>query len=141
MPLMPADLSFADAEARLHEKASAQTGLSDFGAEEYREGLAVLLRSYDADADLSPAGRQICAGMIVTETLGVYSQRVLGKKARPLATIALAPEAITEWVNVLLGRDKVHRKLAVVFVKRVIIEREPAKPFYRKEERVVPLAV
>jgi hypothetical protein len=48
---------FAACEEALHEAARAATGLADFGADDYREGLRVLLRSWDEDADLSPVGR------------------------------------------------------------------------------------
>lgn len=48
---------FAECEEALHEAARASTGLSDFGDRGYREGLRVLLRSWDEDADLSPVGR------------------------------------------------------------------------------------
>ncbi len=48
---------FAECEEALHEAARAATGLADFGDEAYREGLRVLLRSWDEDADLSPVGR------------------------------------------------------------------------------------
>jgi len=48
---------FAACEEALHEAACVATGLSDFGGAEYREGLRVLLRSWDAEADLSLVGR------------------------------------------------------------------------------------
>lgn len=48
---------FAACEEALHEAARAATGLADFGGDDHREGLRVLLRSWDEDADLSPVGR------------------------------------------------------------------------------------
>lgn len=48
---------FSACEEALHEAARAAAGLSDFGGDGYREGLRRLLRSWDEDADLSPAGR------------------------------------------------------------------------------------
>jgi len=48
-------LRYPDAEAFLHE-AQAATGLSDFGAGNFRTGLDRLLASLEADARLSPAG-------------------------------------------------------------------------------------
>ena len=42
----------------LHASATRVAGLSDFGADAYRDGLAVLLESYARDADLTPLGRQ-----------------------------------------------------------------------------------
>lgn len=43
----------------LHESATRFCGLSDFGGDEYREGLAVLLESYARDAGLTPFGNKI----------------------------------------------------------------------------------
>jgi hypothetical protein len=48
---------FVACEEALHEAARAASGLADFGGEAYLEGLRVLLRSWDEEADLSPAGR------------------------------------------------------------------------------------
>jgi hypothetical protein len=46
----------------LHESASRLVGLDDFGPDDdnYREGLAVILDSYQRDADLTPFGSKIC---------------------------------------------------------------------------------
>ena len=44
--------------ADLHASATRITGLSDFGADDYTDGLAVLLESYARDADLTPLGRK-----------------------------------------------------------------------------------
>ena len=46
----------------LLESASRLVGLDDFGPDDdnYREGLAVLLESYQRDADLTPFGSKIC---------------------------------------------------------------------------------
>jgi hypothetical protein len=40
----------------LHASAERITGLADFGADDYRDGLAVLLESYSADAGLTALG-------------------------------------------------------------------------------------
>ena len=40
----------------LHASASRRTGLTDFGADDYTDGLAVLLDSYAQEAGLTPAG-------------------------------------------------------------------------------------
>jgi sulfotransferase family protein len=40
-------------------EAEAKTGLHDFGGDDFREGLGVLLAMYDTTARLSPAGRKI----------------------------------------------------------------------------------
>ncbi|GAA1236420.1 sulfotransferase [Prauserella halophila] len=43
----------------LHESASRITGLDDFGADDYTDGLAVLLDSYEREAALTPLGRKV----------------------------------------------------------------------------------
>jgi Sulfotransferase family len=43
----------------LHASASRITGLTDFGADDYADGLAVLLESCHREADLTPAGRKM----------------------------------------------------------------------------------
>ena len=48
----------------LHASATKVTGLSDFGADEYREGLAVLLDSYARDAALTPFGNKVTRSML-----------------------------------------------------------------------------
>jgi hypothetical protein len=40
----------------LHASAARRTGLDDFGADEYADGLAVLLESYARDEELTPLG-------------------------------------------------------------------------------------
>ncbi len=47
---------FPDVDTLLAE-AAASTGLDDFGPGDFREGLAVLLESYERDTDFSPAAR------------------------------------------------------------------------------------
>ena len=48
----------------LHASASRLTGLSDFGPDDYTDGLAVLLESYERDAALTPAGAKAARSMI-----------------------------------------------------------------------------
>jgi hypothetical protein len=43
----------------LHAAATKITGLDDFGADDYRGGLAVLLESYERDAQLTPWGNRV----------------------------------------------------------------------------------
>jgi hypothetical protein len=46
-------------------EARDRTGLDDFGDDDYREGLEVLVRSFDDEADLNEMGRAGAAGQIV----------------------------------------------------------------------------
>jgi hypothetical protein len=43
----------------LHASATRLTGMADFGDDDYRDGLAVLLESYARDAALTPLGRKL----------------------------------------------------------------------------------
>jgi len=45
--------------ADLHASATRITGRTDFGADDYRDGLAVLLESYAGEADLTPLGMKV----------------------------------------------------------------------------------
>ena len=48
----------------LHASATQITGLADFGADDYRDGLAVLLESYDRDAGLTPLGDRVTRALL-----------------------------------------------------------------------------
>jgi Sulfotransferase family len=54
-----ADQDSVGTVARLHASATKITGLADFGADDYTDGLAVLLESYERDASLTPLGRKL----------------------------------------------------------------------------------
>src|SRR5271156_1158952 len=43
----------------LRQSASRMTGLTDFGADDYSDGLAVILESYARDADLTQLGQKV----------------------------------------------------------------------------------
>ena len=52
-----APAAFSGAIEQLHEQAVTATGLSDFGSDDYRQGLQVLLDSYDETARFGDVGR------------------------------------------------------------------------------------
>jgi len=56
-------LTWVTAE-ELHALASEVTGLTDFGPDDYTDGLAVLLESCDRDAGLTPQGRKVMRAML-----------------------------------------------------------------------------
>ena len=78
---------------------------------------------------------------MIPKALRVNTKRILRKEPRPLFAITLAPKAIPKWVNTFLSGNKVHREVDVIFVKRMMIERETTQPFNRKEKWVVPLGI
>lgn len=80
--ILPGCERFADAEGALHAAASEATGLSDFGGDEYLEGLRVLLRAYDEEAAFCELGRLGAASTLI----GCLKARLLsraGWKQRP----------------------------------------------------------
>ena len=52
-------MSAVGTAADLHASASRVTGLSDFGPDDYSDGLGVLLKSYERDAALTPLGAKV----------------------------------------------------------------------------------
>ena len=48
----------------LHAAASQVTGLDDFGPDDYGDGLAELIASYERDADLTPRGQKVARAML-----------------------------------------------------------------------------
>ena len=48
----------------LHAAAAKITGLADFGADDYGDGLAVLLESYARDAGLTPKGTRVTRALL-----------------------------------------------------------------------------
>ena len=50
----------------LHDQATAQTGLSDFGEQDYRERMSVLLRAFDELPHFTPFGRTYAFSLMLT---------------------------------------------------------------------------
>ncbi|MAE93861.1 MAG: sulfotransferase family protein [Deltaproteobacteria bacterium] len=94
MQLLPQDLSFPDAEDHLHDLARVRTGKEDFGDDEYLEGLRVLLASYEEDADLSPEGRLVCAGLVLTALCGRLEAQAAMRDHPEHRDLALRPPII-----------------------------------------------
>lgn len=66
---------FMGAEQALHDAASGQCGFDDFGHDDYREALAVLLDSLDRDLPRGPAEREACLRTIVVTLVSrLYAQ-------------------------------------------------------------------
>ena len=61
----------------LHASASRRTGLADFGADDYTDGLAVLLDSLAANAELTPTGAKAMRGLL----RGVLAARLCSEAA------------------------------------------------------------
>ena len=62
----------------LHASATRIAGLADFGADDYRDGLGLLLESYAADAGLTPLGAKVARSFL----RGALVARLLSEAAR-----------------------------------------------------------
>jgi Sulfotransferase family len=104
-------------EQTVLDKACKRTGLDDFGDDSFREGLGVLLRSYELDAELSFIGRLCVNG----DTVRLLSNRLrlvadrrrhpgIGAEVirRPLFITGL-PRSGTTFLHALLAQDPAHR--------------------------------
>ncbi len=105
--------------ADLHASAARMTGLDDFGADDYTDGLAVLLDSYAADEDLTPLGskmsRVFLRGALAARLLSEAGWRRYPEHAsagidRPVFVTGL-PRTGTTALHRLLTADPAHQGL------------------------------
>jgi hypothetical protein len=105
--------------ADLHASATRITGLADFGTDDYRDGLAVLLESYARDAGLTSLGRQLkrvfLRGALVARLLSEASWQAHPDYAqagldRPVFVTGL-PRTGTTALHRLLTADPDHQGL------------------------------
>ncbi|UGT61492.1 sulfotransferase family protein [Nocardia asteroides] len=103
----------------LHASATKVIGLEDFGADDYRAGLAVLLESYAADAELTPWGnkinRALLRGGLIARALSEsawqkYPEHAQVPVERPIFVTGL-PRSGTTAVHRLLTADPMHQGL------------------------------
>jgi hypothetical protein len=101
------------------DAARKATGLDDFGDDDFREGLDILLETYDKTGELTPQGRKTCYGRVV----GLLSSRLRVQDAlkrhpeirereirRPIYLTGL-PRTGTSALFNLLGADPAARPL------------------------------
>lgn len=103
---------FADAADLAHELAALKFGAHDFGPDDYREGLRILLLSMDYDPRFTGRGKAIAWGSVVN-TLAARAHAVREMKARPGfdAVPLLAPVIITGIPRT--GTTALHKLMAV----------------------------
>lgn len=103
----------------LEAASQAETGLSDFGPDSYREPLTRLCASINEDADLNPYGRLLMAGAIRNH-LGnrLLLQRERAQNPERLATELVPPIIVTglprtgtTFLHRLLAADPAHSSL------------------------------
>jgi sulfotransferase family protein len=105
----------------LHAAATTLTGLADFGADDYRDGLAVLLESYARDAALTGRGtrvtRALLRGALVARLFSEaawarYPEHAQVAIERPVFVTGL-PRTGTTALHRLLTADPAHQGLEV----------------------------
>jgi len=103
----------------LHAAASQATGLDDFGSDDYGDGLAELIASYERDADLTPRGQKVARAMLrgalaarLCSEAGwrAYPEHARVPVARPLFVTGL-PRTGTTALHRLLAADPAHQGL------------------------------
>lgn len=105
--------------ADLHESASRLTGLTDFGEDDYTDGLAVILESYALDADLTPLGQKVArvglrtalsARLIANAAWAAHPEHADVLIDRPIFVTGL-PRSGTTALHRLLTADPGHQGL------------------------------
>jgi hypothetical protein len=100
-------------------QATAETGLDDFGDEGFRDRLALLLRAFVEEADLSPAGIVMVHGQIVgwlknrllmQDLLTRHPQIAALRVERPIVVVGM-PRSGTTHLHNLMSVDPVIRTL------------------------------
>lgn len=118
-----------DCESELHETASLEIGLRDFGDASYRGGLLVLLEAYDMDLRLTDFGRQSLRARILDHLKGrLYAQKGWIEHAnvsaipiqRPLVILGL-PRSGTTALHRLLSVDPQFQGLETWLIRRPMV--------------------
>ncbi|MFE7746489.1 sulfotransferase family protein, partial [Nocardia sp. NPDC057455] len=103
----------------LHASATKVVGLDDFGTDDYREGLEVLLESFAGDAELTPFGNKVnrafLRGALIARLLSEAAWKQNPQHAdvaieRPIFVTGL-PRSGTTAVHRLLNADPAHQGL------------------------------
>ncbi|HUL99005.1 MAG TPA: sulfotransferase [Mycobacterium sp.] len=103
----------------LHERASADTGLTDFGAQDYRERMAVLLQAFDDLPNMTPAGRTYAFSLMLTFLKGrlrvidhlKHHPEIFAIDVKAPMIIAGLPRTGTTHLHSLLAADPALRSL------------------------------
>jgi hypothetical protein len=105
--------------ADLHASAARITGLEDFGADDYSDGLAVLLESYAREAGLTPLGRRaaraglrgaLAARLLAEAGWAAQPEHAAIRIDRPIFVTGL-PRSGTTALHRLLTADPGHQGL------------------------------
>lgn len=134
---------YSDFEPALHAAARAATGLSDFGRDDYREGLARALAAFEADLPDDEATRAKCFAFSLPGLIGRLHSEAGWKRTpdclaepivRPLA-IAGIPRTGTTALHLVLALDPRFQGLESWIIPNPIVRPPrnewPAHPLYR----------
>lgn len=113
-----ADYCPLDADV-LHQRATADTGLTDFGAQDYRERMSVLLNAFDELPGLTPAGRTYAFSLMLTFLKGrlrvidhlTHHPEIFDTEITAPLIIAGLPRTGTTHLHSLLAADPALRSL------------------------------
>lgn len=103
--------------AALLDAAREQAGLDDFGADSFREGLRILVDSYEREAKLSVMGREavrarlvhfLCNRLRIQDWITRHPEILDERIEQPLFVIGL-PRTGTTLLHTLLSLDPLHR--------------------------------
>ena len=103
----------------LRESASRRTGLTDFGEDDYSDGLAVILESYEREAGLTPLGRKVArvglrgalaARLLACAGWAAYPEHAEVEIEQPVFVTGL-PRSGTTALHRLLTADPAHQGL------------------------------
>jgi hypothetical protein len=104
--------SFQAERDRFFERAAAATGLGDFGADDYGEGLDRFLASLDEETRLSPQGRAMTVGLIEMQLIGrLHSEAGWRRRPDALDRPVKAPLIITGIVR--SGTTALHKLMSM----------------------------
>jgi Sulfotransferase family len=103
----------------LHASATKLTGLTDYGSDDYSDGLAVLLGSYHAEAGLTPLGRRVkraflrgaLAARLMSEAGWAAHPRCLELPVPQPIFVTGLPRSGTTALHRLLTADPAHQGL------------------------------
>ena len=112
---------------RLEERARRAAGLSDFGGDEYREGLDVLCRSVELDTDLTAFG-QIVMQIQIHNALVTRLQRIEARRQRPQVFRASLPRPLIIVGLPRSGTTFLHRMLSLAPDGRALTTWEVRRP-------------
>jgi hypothetical protein len=133
-------------EKTLLDKACHQTGLDDFGDDSFREGLRVLLRAYETEAQLSFVGR-ICVHEDLVRLLNNRLRLIADRRRHPAIAaevirrplfITGLPRSGTTFLHALLAQDPAHRAPQVWEVMHP--SPPPEKASYATDPRITTTA-